>query len=194
MKTLSILSLSLFVSACAFAQIPSPEDQIAAAVQAGPEEQRADATVLGYNAEGELIELRKGSNQLVCLADNPNKDGFNAACYHSSLADFMARGRALKAEGKSRQEVSDIREAEAKAGSLNMPEKPATLHVLYGKEAFYNPKTKMVENANLRYVVYTPWATQETSGLPLKPMVPGGPWLMFPGTHAAHIMITPPGK
>lgn len=194
MKTLSLLSLLLFVSSSLLAQIPSPEDQIAAAIQAGPEEQRADATVLGYNSEGELIELRKGTNQLVCLADNPNKDGFNAACYHSSLADFMARGRELKAEGKSRQEVSDIREAETKAGTLKMPEKPATLHVLYGKEAMYNKETGLVEGANLRYVVYTPWATQETSGLPLKPMVPGGPWLMFPGTHAAHIMITPPGK
>ncbi|SMD38982.1 hypothetical protein SAMN04488029_3983 [Reichenbachiella faecimaris] len=194
MKTLSPLSLLLFLALPGFAQVPSAEDQIAAAVQAGPEEQRAEATVLGYNMGGQLVELRKGTNQLICLADDPNKAGFNAACYHSSLADFMARGRALKAEGKSRQEISDIREAEAKAGTLLMPKKPATLHVLYGKEAVYNTETGLVENANLRYVVYTPWATQETSGLPLKPMVPGGPWLMFPGTHAAHIMITPPGK
>lgn len=194
MKTFILLSTFLFISITVSAQIPSVEDQIAAAIQAGPEEQRADATVFGYNADGELIELRKGNNQLICLADNPNKEGFNAACYHSDLSDFMARGRALKAEGKSRQEVSNIREAEAKAGTLKMPEHPATLHVLYGKKAMYNPSTKMVENANLRYVVYMPWATQETSGLPLKPMVPGGPWLMFPGTHAAHIMITPPGK
>ncbi|MEP2025750.1 MAG: hypothetical protein ABJH98_09585 [Reichenbachiella sp.] len=194
MKTLTSLSIILILCYHVSAQIPSAEDQITAAIQAGPEEQRADATVLGYNPEGKLIELKKGTNQLVCLADDPNKDGFNAACYHSSLADFMARGRELKAEGKSRKEVSDIREEEAKSGQLKMPEKPATLHVLYGKEAFYNPETKLVENANLRYVVYTPWATQETSGLPLKPMVPGGPWLMFPGTHAAHIMITPPGK
>lgn len=194
MKTLSILSLILIISLSVSAQIPSAEDQIAASILAGPEEQRADATVLGYNTEGQIVELRKGTNQLVCLADDPNKEGFNAACYHSSLAAFMARGRELKAEGKSRQEVSDIREAEAKAGTLAMPKKPATLHVLYGKEAIYNKKTGLVENANLRYVVYIPWATQESSGLPLKPMVPGGPWLMFPGTHAAHIMITPPGK
>lgn len=194
MKTLNLLSLILFISLKVLAQTPSAEDQIAAAVQAGPEEQRTDATVLGYNADGQLVELKKGSNELVCLADDPNKEGFNAACYHSSLSDFMARGRELKAEGKSRQEVSDIRETEAKAGTLKMPEKPATLHVLYGKEAFYNRETGLVENANLRYVVYIPWATQESSGLPLKPMVPGGPWLMFPGTHAAHIMITPPGK
>jgi len=194
MKTLEILSLSLIISFNINAQIPSKENQIAATILAGPEEQRADATVLGYDSDGTLIELKKGSNLLVCLADDPNKDGFNAACYHASLADFMARGRALKAEGKSRKEVSEIREKEAKSGALIMPTKPATLHILYGKQAFFNPKTQLVENAQRRYVVYTPWATQETSGLPLKPMVPGGPWLMFPGTHAAHIMITPPVK
>lgn len=194
MKVLNLFSLLFLFSCNIMAQAPDKEDQIAAAVQAGPVEQRDGATVFGYNDAGELIELRKGTNDLVCLADDPNKDGFNAACYHSSLAEFMARGRALRAEGKSRNEISEIRESEAKSGKLKMPEKPATLHVLYGKEAAYNKSTGEVENANLRYVVYIPWATQESSGLPLKPMVPGGPWLMFPGTHAAHIMITPPGK
>lgn len=191
---LKITTLLIAISSIANAQLPSKTDQIAAAVQAAPEEQRAEATVLGYSDEGELIELRKGTNETICLADNPNKAGFNAACYHVSLADFMARGRALKTEGKSRKEISDIREAEAKQGTLKMPNQPATLHVLYGKDAKYNETSGLVDNANLRYVVYTPWATQESSGLPLKPMVPGGPWLMFPGTHAAHIMITPPAK
>ncbi|MEO9967120.1 MAG: hypothetical protein ABJF11_15075 [Reichenbachiella sp.] len=194
MKTITAITLILGVSTASLGQTLSNEDQISAAVQAGPEEQRDNATVLGYDSSGALVELRKGTNELICLADNPEKAGFSAACYHVSLAPFMARGRALKAEGKSRKEISEIREAEAKSGALKMPDRPATLHVLYGKEAKYNSTTGLVENANLRYVVYTPWATQETSGLPLKPMVPGGPWLMFPGTHAAHIMITPPAK
>lgn len=194
MKLLNFFSLLVVFSLNVLAQTPDKEDQIAAAVQAGPPEQQAEATVLGYNEKGELIELRKGTNDLICIADDPNKDGFNAACYHSSLSDFMARGRALRAAGKSRGEISEIRESEAKSGALKMPDKPATLHVLYGKQATYNKSTGEVENANLRYVVYIPWATQESSGLPLKPLVPGGPWLMFPGTHAAHIMITPPGK
>lgn len=194
MKTFKLITLLLISSASLLAQVPSKEDQVAAAIQALPEEQRANATVLGYDENGQLVEIRKGTNQSICLADDPGKDGFNAACYHSSLSDFMARGRALRAEGKSRKEISEIRESEAKSGALKMPEKPSTLHVLYGKEAKYNPTTGIVENANLRYVVYMPWATQASSGLPLKPMIPGGPWLMFPGTHNAHIMITPPAK
>jgi len=43
-------------------------------------------------------------------------------------------------------------------------------------------------------VVYIPWATAASTGLPIKPAAPGMPWIMDPGTHRAHIMITPPVK
>src|SRR5439155_17860669 len=51
--------------------VASPADQIASAIQAAPKERRADATVLGYNAKGEVVTLRKGSNEMICLAYNP---------------------------------------------------------------------------------------------------------------------------
>ena len=172
--------------------IPSKEDQIAAAVHAAPENARAEATVLGFDAAGKMITLREGSNQFICLADNPAQKGFSVACYHKDLAAFMARGRELKAAGKTFQEIFDTREAEARAGTLTMPRQPTTLYILSGKEGKYNADTKQVEGASLRYVVYIPFATAESSGLPLRPQVPGGPWIMDPGTHRAHIMITPP--
>jgi hypothetical protein len=43
-----------------------------------------------------------------------------------------------------------------------------------------------------RYVVYIPYATPDTTGIPLAPATPGGPWIMDAGTHRAHIMINPP--
>jgi len=46
----------------------------------------------------------------------------------------------------------------------------------------------------LRYVIYIPFATAESTGLPLAPSAPGMPWIMDPGTHRAHIMINPPQK
>lgn len=174
-------------------EIPSKEDQIAAAVLAAPQEFREGATVLGYNEAGEVVTLREGTNSMICLADDPNRPGFNAAAYHDDLADFMARGRELRAEGKDRQQIFEARESEAKSGTLKMPEGGSTLHLLYGKEAKYNPETGEVDNAAYRYVVYIPWATAESTGLPAAPTgVPGGPWIMDPGTHKAHIMITPP--
>ncbi len=188
-----LLSLTLLNQTSCESQIPNKELQISAAVMAAPEEKRADATVMGFNENNELVVIREGSNELICIADDPNKEGFNVSCYHKDLEPFMARGRALKAEGRSREEIFNMRAKEAEEGTLKMPENPSTLHVLSGADGKYDPETGEVANANLRYVVYIPYATQESTGLPLRPLVPGGPWIMDPGTHRAHIMITPPG-
>ena len=163
---------------------------IATALLAAPEESRANCKVIGYNMKGEFVTFREGSNEFIVLVDNAKQNGFNAACYHKDLEPFMARGRALKAEGKNRQEVFDIREKEAKAGKLPIPT-GATLHIYYGAKTRYNPATSEVEDARLRYVVYMPWATSASTGLPKRPAAPNHPWIMNPGTHRAHIMISP---
>ena len=174
-----------------FAAAPPPADQqIAAALQAAPEDRRAAAQVLGYDAAGTLGVLRPGTNDLICLADDPADDRFSVACYHDSLEPFMRRGRELDAAGVTGEARMKQRYAEADAGTLKMPKKPATLYVLSGSG--FDPATGKVADPYLRYVIYTPWATQESTGLPLSPPGPGGPWIMFPGTAGAHIMITPP--
>ena len=175
------------------AQVPGKDQQIATALQASPEQFRDGATVLGYDNNGKVVTLKKGTNNMICLADDPKKPGFNAAAYHKDLEPFMARGRELRAQGKTREEVNSIREKEAKSGKLSMPGKGgATLHILFGKDAAFNAETGQVDNAMYRYVVYIPWATTETTGLPTSPSTNGGPWIMDAGTHKAHIMINPP--
>lgn len=174
------------------AQVPSAQLQIAAAVMAAPEEKRSGATVLGYDASGDLVTLRQGSNEMICLADDPDREGFSVACYHKDLEPLMARGRELRREGKNFREVAEIREEEAKKGILKMPDQPTTLHILSGKDGKFDPTTGEVTNAFLRFVIYIPYATAEATGLPTKPTGPGTPWLMDAGTYRAHIMITPP--
>ena len=191
MKRLLYLAL-LLIPTTIYAQKLSKENQIASAVMAATESQREGATVLGYDDSGKLVTLKKGTNELICLADDPNRKGFSVACYHKDLEPLMARGRALRSEGKNNGEIDKIRSEEAKSGKLKMPDSPATLHVLSGASAYYDAAKKEVIGATLRYVVYIPYATQESTGLPLQPVVPGGPWLMFPGTYRAHIMISPP--
>ena len=168
------------------------EQQIACAILAAPEQTRAGAKVYGYDKDGNFITLREGTNSMICIADNPNKDGFEVVSYHKDIEPYMARGRALKAEGKSNGERKEIREKEAKNGTLSMPKKIATLHILYGKEGWFDIESGEIKNARFRYVVYIPFATQETTGLDLAPNASGHPWLMFPGKAGAHIMITPP--
>jgi hypothetical protein len=163
---------------------------IATALLAAPEESRSECKVIGYNMAGEFMTMKEGNNEFIVLADNPNQDGFSAACYHNSLEPFMARGRALKTEGKTRQEIFAIREAEMKSGQLKITT-GSTLHIYYGAKTMYDPETSKVKGAQLRYVVYMPYATSESTGLPESPIAPNHPWLMNPGTHKAHIMISP---
>ena len=170
--------------------IDTDEALVATALMAAPEESRANCKVIGYNMKGEFVTFKEGSNEFIVLVDNSKQSGFNAACYHKDLEPFMARGRALKAEGKNRQEVFDIRETEMKSGELTIPT-GSTLHIYYGAKTRYNPVTSEVEEARLRYVVYMPWATSASTGLPKTPSAPNHPWIMNPGTHRAHIMISP---
>ncbi len=170
------------------AQIPPADWQVKTAILALPEQYRAEASVLGYDQNGELTILREGANQYICLADDPNREGFGAAAYHKELDEFMARGRALKKEGKGFKEIFDIREEEVKSGKLKMPDK-STLFVFSGT---VNPDTQEIENQYVRYVIYIPYATPESTGLPASETAKGHPWIMDPGTHRAHIMITPP--
>lgn len=189
----ALLMMTLSVHAQS-STIPSKDAQIKAAVLAAPEAQRDHAKVYGYNEKGDLIVLRSGSNEMVCLADDPRQAGLNVSCYHKDLEPFMERGRELKKAGKSFQEIFDMREAEVKSGKLSMPKQPTTLFVFSAPAEQFNVSTGEVKTGDLRYVIYIPYATAETTGLPLKPEAPGMPWIMDPGTHRAHIMITPPAK
>lgn len=195
MKTLFTMIALHGLVAGAFAQapmIPSSEVQIKAAVLAAPADKRDGATVYGYSPKNEFVVLRKGTNELICLTDDPAQKGLSVSCYHRDLDPFMERGRLLKKEGKKPGEILTMREQEVKGKKLMMPTHPSTLFAYSAKEENYNTTTGEVKDGYLRYVVYIPYATAESTGLPLKAEAPGMPWIMDPGTHRAHIMINPP--
>ena len=80
--------------------IPAAAIQIHTAELAAPADKRGASTVYGYSSRGEFIILRKGTNEMICLADDPKIPGLSVACYHQDLEPFMKRGRDLKAEGE----------------------------------------------------------------------------------------------
>jgi len=187
----TLLLGGVLATACASrAQVPPPDQQIAAAVKPLPEEKRDGTTVLGYDESGELVTLREGSNELICLADDPQTERFHVACYHESLEPFMERGRALRAQGMSGAAVDSIRQAEIEAGELPMPDHPASLYSLTGPAGSYKAEADTVQGASPLYVVYTPFSTSDQVGLPTRP-TGNMPWLMEEGKPWAHIMITP---
>lgn len=186
--TLMLLGLAT-LGALPAADAPPPEQQIAAAILAAPEERRAEVGVLGYDQAGKVVTLREAKNDLLCLADNPQDDSFSVACYHKDLEPFMARGRELLAQGVTGKERHAQRNKEVEEGKVAMPREARMLYVLTGKG--FDAASGKVEEAYLRWVVYVPFATPESTGLSTDP-APGKPWLMNAGTPGAHIMISPP--
>lgn len=169
--------------------IPTSDQQITAAVEAAPQPMREAATVLGYTDQMELVTLREGDNELICIADTPGDERFHVACYHNDLEPFMARGRELSAEGYSSAEVREIRLQEIEDGTLSMPEKPMSLYSLTGDADAFDYETGTLQYARPLYVVYVPYATVESTGISPSPASEGAPWLMDAGKPWAHIMI-----
>jgi hypothetical protein len=183
------LPIVMLAGIAAAAEVPSAEVQIAGAILAAPAELRDGAAVLGYNAEGARVWIREGKNELICLASDPTQRTFNVACYHKDLEPFMARGRELLAQKVTGAKRNEIRFKEVEDGKLPMPREPRTLYVLTG--ASYDSASGKVQDPYLRWVIYVPFATPQSTGLSTKGS-PGAPWLMSPGTAGAHIMINPP--
>jgi hypothetical protein len=198
-KTVCVVCLTVAAALSAGAQAPSgappttaavppAEQQIAAAVLPLPADLRAGATVMGYAPDGRFVTLRTGTGAMTCLASNPKMDRFHVACYHKSLEPFMARGRELRMQGVTGDQVDTVRFREARAGRLALPKEPALLYSLTGGS--FDPATGTATGARPLFVVYVPFATAESTGLSAVP-ARGSPWIMFPGTPKAHIMFTP---
>jgi hypothetical protein len=166
----------------------SAEVQIRLAVQAGPKEFHDGAAVQGYDAAGSFVTLRRGSNGLICMAPNPAAQSLEVSCHSAGLEPFFARGRELSDQGVTGQDRVMARWKEYDEGKLAIPTGSVN-YILTGSG--FDAATGEIADAYLRWTIYTPGATVQSTGISDQPSA-GGPWLMFPGTAGAHIMITPP--
>lgn len=183
----------LGTTGCLAGQKPlPPEQQIALAVLPLPAAMRKDASVLGYDRGGKLVTLRKGPGVMTCLATDPaDVKIFHVACYANSMEPFMTRGRELRAQGTDAHKVDSIRFDESKSGKIPLPKQGAALWMLTGPWSGVDVKAASVTAAvKPMYVVYMPYATSASIGVPDQPVM-NGPWLMDPGTPKAHMMFMP---
>ena len=134
--------------------------------------------MLGYDTQGKRVKLREGKNELICLATDPAKTAFNVACYHKDLEPFMARGRELLEQKVTGAKRNEIRFKEIEEGKLAMPQGAAHAVCADGHELRRGQR----EGAGslLRWVIYVPFATAESTGLSTKAS-DGAPWLMAAG-------------
>jgi hypothetical protein len=168
-------------------QAKSAAREIADAVSPLPAGMQAGAEVRAHRG-GTLAEIRAGTNGMICLADDPDREGFHAACYHQSLEPFMARGRALRAGGMSAEATDSARLAEYESGKLPLPTPGATLYSISSDDDAFDPSGGVPAGTRGLYVVYLPYATEASIGVSATP-ARDRPWLMFPGKPTAHVMI-----
>ncbi len=168
----------------AIAATQSVEDQIAEAVQPLPEDLRAGATVVSYDAEtGARHVLRQGTNSLECEPRNPT-DGF-IRCYNKVTVPRHEMEAKLHAQKKSPKEIQEAIAAAIKDGSLKVPP--------FGTMS-YRLATKDGAIKRL-WVMSVPYATPESLGVSTTSQRDaalkghGLPWLMLAGTPGAHVMI-----
>jgi hypothetical protein len=175
----------------AVAQDWTDEQLVATAPLAVPDGMRGGVEIRAWTEDGKLRVVREGTSSLICLGDRPGDDRFQVVCYHRSLEPFLERGRELRREGVEGMEYQQRRWDEVEAGLLLMPRVPAMLYNMGASLSDYDPATNEVANAGRLQTVYMPFATPESTGLPLQ--APSGqPWLMWPGRASAHIMIVIP--
>lgn len=171
--------------------VEGSEAAIRAAVAALPPDLREAAAVKAFDADGTLVLVRRGTNGLTCLTDDPSDDRFQVACYHDSLEPYMARGRALRAEGMTGPDNLQQRHAEADAGLLSMPDGPASVYTMGGDSDAWDPETGEVDETRVGrvYSIYIAGATEVSTGLSTTPLEAGAPWIMRPGTPSSHVMV-----
>lgn len=189
-SVLTTLLLCAVAAAPAVAQDRTVAWQVAAATLPLPDSMRAGAEVLGYKtAGGPLVQIRAGTNGMICLTDDPTAEGYAAHCYHKSLAAFMQRGRELRAAGITKPSAVDsARLAEINAGTLKMPAGGAALYSLYADSLNFDPAAGRPKNASKLLSFYLPYATQASTGISELPLN-DQPWLMKAGKPWAHLMI-----
>lgn len=186
---LSLLAPITFASAGVLAQVPNDDEQIASATLPLPDEMRVDAAVIGWNDSGERIDLRRGTNGMICIADEPGDDRFRVECYAESLHPLLSRSRELREQGLEEEERERRLEEAVNAGEIALPGQPAVLHMVDGPAGSYDPTTRQVsDDASRLQIIFTPYQTAAAMGLPTERQG-DMPWVMDSGKLFSHIMI-----
>src|SRR5262245_1117305 len=167
------------------------DQQIAEATRILPEDLRAGATVVTYDAAtGARKVLRQGTNFVECQPRMA--DGFTR-CYSKSLAPRRDLEAKLRAQKKTDEDISKAVAAAAKDGTL-----PASSYQAMMSYRGYDKRDRI---QNL-WVISLPNRTPESVGVSTVSQRDaalegkGLPWMMLPGQPGAHIMIpiNPPAK
>lgn len=171
--------------------IPTPQQQIAAAVLPLPKIMRSGAGVVGYGLDLSIITLRPSTNGMVCTATRPGTDTFDVRCYHETFLPIVRRLRELFQHGKSEEDVYRAIALEIKAGKLALPDRPTAGYRMLGPVSAYHAATNTAgKEIESWQSIHFPYKTAAEIGLPEEGTVARTmPYVMASGTVWSHVMI-----
>ncbi len=165
------LRMLIFVSVAALLSSAAYADQaeVESAISAGPNSLTKDATIMRWNGD----VLREGTNGWTCLPDIPDDGGTNPWCVDASWQDFLDALSNNKAPSYDKVGIAYMLAGEAPISSITPAGKKEDGDWVEGLKAHLMllvPDHTMFDNIS----------TDPNNG---------GPWLMWPGTPYAHIMV-----
>jgi len=138
-KLTIVLTLGMFgIGTLGAQQMPTREQQIAAATLALPEAYRAAATVQSISADLKITELRRGTGPMVCSIIQPGAKSFPAYCLGRVYDACFYRQNQLQAElsrsGKpaGAAELKAALHKEIESGRIEPPTRPAVGFMMCG--------------------------------------------------------------
>jgi hypothetical protein len=172
------------------AAVPSPADQVAAAVLPLPQSLQAGAGVRGYTADLALVVLRPGTNSMMCTADRPGDERFDVRCYDRSFLAVMDWRRELVRAGLDSASLEQRFLEGIQSDTHRLPDHPTAGYRMLGPIAAYDPGTHTAGPAIRKWQsIHFPYRTAAELGLPTDEEN-AMPFVMASGTWWAHVMIT----
>ena len=157
-----------------------------------PPELRATAAIVSVDKNGKVTKLRDGSGKMVCIADAPGDEVFDARCYHRDFIPVLYRMKQLLAAGVPEGQLNARLEKELKAGKLHMTMKPTAGYRMLGPiTALTKDGTSWTAEMSRWQSIHIPRAKAEDLGVITENKVPM-PYVMSSGELWAHVMINGP--
>ncbi len=155
---------------------PSRDAKIASALTAAPEEITRNATVKDWpSMEGEgLTLLRQGTNEWVCLPDDVTTPGNDPTCLDQTFHDALVAYFSGQPPKITRVGYAYMLTSDAEGSNTDPMAQSAT-------------PTNQWHHAGPHIMLLFPDASL-LAGLPTTPSA-YGPYVMFPGTPIAHVMM-----
>ena len=182
MRMSGLIAIALFMPAAAFAQqtqgpqhmhvLKTDADRIRNALSAAPKSVTKDATIVTMDGEKVRV-LRQGSGQYTCFADDPTSPGNDPMCLDANAMEWF---HAL------------MEHTEPPKGKVGL------VYMLQGGSDASNEKPFATKPDNDKWIetgphVMVTGATEMLSAYPTTADDPTKPYIMYPHTPYAHIMM-----